>query len=147
MAVPAVVVKSSTAREDPCKGLSEVSVWPCHACTYLASFTWALMCWAVFSDISPALTKKNSYSWPSNSDFALIDAPAWIQGGSAPASQIRIQQHPFCSSALTFTEWCFGQPSAVHPFSAHSSLYLSHLHKHRYLPLLNLITDCCCFVQ
>lgn len=133
VALPAVAVKSSIPRGEPCKGLSEVSFWPCHASAYLASFTWTLACWAeqaaVFSDIPPALTKKNSYSWPSNSDFALIVARSWIQGDSAPAFQSRIQQHP-SRSVLTFTVWCFGHdyiyPVQFIPFLPRA-LYSSHI--------------------
>lgn len=99
-------MKSSTPSRHPCKTkrLSEMSVWPCHACTYTASFTCALASESEqtpdFSDRHPVLTKKNSYSWPCISDFALICAPTWIEGGSVPAPQSRIQPHHSCPSAF-----------------------------------------------
>lgn len=110
-----VAMKSGMLNKLPCemRWPSKMSVWPYHACTDMAAFTWVLACWseqaAVFSDMHPVMTKKNSYSWPSISDFSLITAPVWMQEGSAPSPWSRIQQHPCCSSALAFTALCFGQ--------------------------------------
>lgn len=142
VALPAVAVKSSKPRQGSYKGLSEVSVWPCHACTYLASFTWTLACCAeqaaVFSDIPPALTKKKSYSWPSNSDFCsywcfCLDTRKICTSFSkqnSTASFLLLYSH--------FPSMVFWPrlhlPSEVHAFSAQSSLHLSHLHKDRKLP-------------
>lgn len=126
VALPAVAVKSSIPRQNPCalRWVSDRAM----PCIYLASFTWPLPCWAEqtvdFADIPPALTKKNSYSWPSKKDFALTDDPSWVQGNSAPASQSRIQQHPSCSSTLTFPVWCFGKNT---PTQGTSSLFCPEL--------------------